>query len=116
MNSINPRQASHDQPNPTIYATDAETTPRNKSERSERGMACGMGRSGGFVTLAIVATAAVVVVGLSFGWSGWLTASAGGISLLFLLPCLAMGVGMMWMMIREGNDQSPKVPDHDPRP
>jgi len=66
--------------------------------------------------LAVIAAAAVVVAGLSFGWSGWLSASLGGISLLFLLPCLAMCGGMIWMMMRGGNDQSSKSPDRDRNP
>jgi hypothetical protein len=112
MNTITPRQASDD---PAARPADAGTSP-TASTRNERGLTCGMGRSGGFMTLAVIAAAVVVVAGLSFGWSGWLTASVGGISLLFLLPCLAMCVGMIWMMMRGGNDQSSKGPDHDGRP
>jgi len=113
MDTIAPRQASHDRP---ARPADAGTSPPTESMRNERGMSCGMGRSGGFMILAVIAAAVVVVAGLSFGWSGWLTASLGGISLLFLLPCLAMCVGMIWMMMRGGNDQSSKGRDHDGRP
>ncbi len=52
------------------------------------------------MTVAVIALAVVVVAGLSLGWSGWLTASLGGISLLFVLPCLVMCGGMIWMMMR----------------
>lgn len=113
MDTITPRLASHD---PPARPTDAGTSPPTASTRNERGMTCGMGRSGGLMILAVIAAAAVVVAGLSFGWSGWLSASLGGISLLFLLPCLAMCGGMIWMMMRGGNDQSSKSPDRDRNP
>ena len=105
MDGINPRQASHD---PTTLAADTETSSTTETARNERRMMCGMGRSGGLMTMAIVAVAVVVIAGLSFGWSGWLTASLGGISLLFLLPCLAMCIGMIWMMMRGSNGQPSK--------
>ena len=102
MVSVNPRPASHAPPTRAEKSTPIETV------HNERGMMmCGMGRSSGFMILALIALAVVIVAGLSFGWSGWLTASVGGISLLFLLPCLAMCVGMIWMMIKGGNNQSP---------
>ena len=84
MDSVNPRPASHDPPTRTA---DAETSPPSESTCNGRGMTCGMGRSGGFMTIAVIAVAVIVVAGLSFGWNGWLTASLGGISVLFLLPC-----------------------------
>jgi hypothetical protein len=112
MDSINPRPASHD---PPTRAADAETSPPSESKHNERGMTCGMGRSGGLMTMAVIAVAVVVVAGFSFGWSGWVTASLGGISLLFLLPCLAMCVGMIWMMMRGSNGQSSKDPNRDRR-
>ena len=113
MDTITPRQASNDRP---TGPADAGTSPPTESAHNERGMTCGMGRSGGLMILAVIAAAAVVVAGLSFGWSGWLSASLGGISLLFLLPCLAMCGGMIWMMMRGGNDQSSTGPNHDGRP
>ena len=102
MDSVNPRPASHD---PPTRAADVETSPPSESAHNERGMTWGMRRSGGFMTMAVIAVAMIVVAGLSFGWSGWLTASLGGVSLLFLLPCLAMCVGMIWMMMRGSNGQ-----------
>src|SRR5712691_5929304 len=113
MDTITPRLASHD---PPARPTDAGTSPPIASTRNERGMTCRMGRSGGLMILAVMAAAVVGVAGLSFGWSGWLSASLGGISLLFLLPCLAMCGGMIWMMMRGGNDQSSTGPNHDGRP
>ena len=107
MDIITRRQASHD---PPARPADAGISP-TKSTRYERGMSCGMGRSSGFMILALIAAAVVVIAGLSLGWSGWLTASLGGISFLFLLPCLAMCVGMVWMMMRGGNDRSSKGPE-----
>jgi hypothetical protein len=95
MDSINPRPASHDPPTRAA----GEISPPTESTQDERGMTCGMGRSGPLMTMAAIAVAVIVVAGVSFGWSGWLTASLGGISLLFLLSCLAMCVGMIWMMI-----------------
>ena len=97
MDSINPRPTSHD---PRTPATDAEVSPPSESTRNERGTMLGMGRSAGFMTAAVIALAVLVIAGLSFGWSGWLTASLGGISILFLLPCLVMCGGMVWMMVR----------------
>ena len=113
METITPRQASQDLP---ARPADAGTAPPTEATRNERGTTCGMGRSGGFMTLAVIAAAMVVVAGFSFGWTGWLTASLGGISLLFLLPCLVMCVGMVWMMMRGGNDQTSKAPDRHGRP
>ena len=110
MDSVNPRPASHD---PPTRAADVETSPPSESAHNERGMTWGMRRSGGFMTMAVIAVAMIVVAGLSFGWSGWLTASLGGISLLFLLPCLSMCVGMIWMMMRGSNGQSSKDPNRD---
>src|SRR5229473_961958 len=110
MDSVNPRPASHD---PPTRAADVETSPPSESAHNERGIRCGMGRSGGFVTMAVIAVAVIVVAGLSFGWSGWLTASLGGVSLLFLLPCLAMCVGMIWMMMRGGTGQSSEDTNRD---
>lgn len=102
MVSVNPRPASHAPPTGGEMSTPIETV------HNERGMmTCGMERSSGFMILAVIALAVVVVAGLSFGWSGWLTASVGGISLLFVLPCLAMCVGMIWMMIRGGTSRPP---------
>jgi len=79
-------------------------------------MTGGKWHSGGFMILAITAAAVVVVAGLAFGWSGRLTASLGGLSLLFLLPCLAMCGGMIWMMMRGSDGQSTQDPNRDRRP
>src|SRR5713226_5726524 len=111
MDTATQRPTLHD---PPTGAVDAENSLPSEP-KSERGMTCGMGRSGGFMTMAAIAAAVVVVAGLSFQSSGWLTASSL-ISLVFLLPCLAMCVGMIWMMMRGGNDQSSDVPDRDQRP
>jgi hypothetical protein len=108
MSSIDPRPAFHDQP---ARALDAETSPPGDFAHKECGMTCRMARSGGFTTMAVIAVAVIVVAGVSSGWNGWLAASFGGISLLFLLPCLAMCVGMIWMMMRASNDQSSKDPE-----
>ena len=92
---------------------------KNLSSEHERRMMCGMGRWGGFMTFGAVAVAAVMIAGLSFGWPGWLTAGLaglGGISLLFLLPCLAMCVAMIWMMMTQGNSQSSKDVNRDRGP
>jgi hypothetical protein len=116
MDSINPRPASHDPSNTPSGVVDADRSIARESTGNEHAMACGMGRSSGIMTMAAVAVAVVVIAGLSFGWSGWLTAGLGGISLLFLLPCLAMCVGMIWMMMRGGNDQSSKESNRDRLP
>ena len=102
MHSINPPPILHD---PPTRAAESETSTPGDSAHKERGMTCGIGRSGRFV-MAVIAVAVIAVAGLSFGWNGWLTASLGGISLLFLLPCLAMCAGMIWMMMRGGSGQS----------
>lgn len=99
MGEINPRPDSINQP---THAAEAEASPPNDSMQNERGIMCGMGRSGAHIMMAVFAFAVIVAAGLSFGWGGWLIASLGGISLLFLLPCLAMCIGMLWMMM-QGN-------------
>ncbi len=116
MDSINPRPISHDPPNTPSGVADADPSTARESIGNERAMTCGMGRSSRIMTMAAIAVAVVVIAGLSFGWSGWLTASLGGISLLFLLPCLAMCVGMIWMMMRGGNGQSSEELNRDRRP
>jgi len=116
MDSINPRPASHDQLNTPSGVADADRSTAREAIGNERAMTCGMGRSSGIMTMAAIAVAVVVIAGLSFGRSGWLTASFGGISLLFLLPCLAMCVGMIWMMMRGGNGQSSEELNRDRRP
>jgi len=111
MDNINPEPASIDRPT----EVHAETSPPNEPSRNDCETTCGMGRSGGFMIMAVIAAVGVVIAGLLFGWSGWLTASLGGISLLALLPCLAMCVGMIWMMMRGGSTQSSKDPNHGQR-
>ena len=107
MEKINPRPGLINRP---TSAADVQTSHPSDSTQNERGITCGIGRSGGFMTTAVIAAVGVVIAGLLFGWSGWLTASLGGISLLALLPCLTMCVGMIWMM-RGGNAQSSKDPN-----
>lgn len=113
MDGINPRPTSRD---PPIRTAGAETSPSGKSTHNERGMTCGMGRSGGFMTMAVIAVALVIVASLSSGWIGRLSASFGVISLLLLLPALAICVGMTWMMMRRSNGQSTKARNRDRRP
>src|SRR5260370_40677952 len=116
MDSIISRPASHDPLNTPSGVADADRSTAREATGKERAMTCGAGRSSGIMTMAAIAVTVVVISGLSFGWSGWLTASLGGISLLFLLPCLAMCVGMIWMMMRGGNSQSSKELNRDRRP
>lgn len=97
MNSIDPRPTSRDPRNP---ATDANDLRASGSSRDERKTRVGMGRSAGVMIIAAIALAGIVAAGFSFGWSGWLTATLGGISILFLLPCLVMCVGIIWMVVR----------------
>lgn len=93
MDGIDPRAASHDPRTPAA-------SRQSEFKRDESGMMFGMGRSAALTAVAVIALAVIVIAGLSFGWSGWLTASVGGISVLVLLPCLVMCGGMVWMMVR----------------
>lgn len=96
MNKFDPSQRPSDFRRPV---DDAEASA-NKFKSDKPATMPGRGRSIGFLIVAIIALAAIVTAGLSFGWKGWLTASLGGISILFLLPCAVMCVGVIWMMIR----------------
>ena len=96
MNKIDPSQRPSDLRSPVV---DVEASA-NKYTSDKPGMMPGRGRSIGFLVVAVIALAAIVTAGLSFGWKGWLTASLGGISILFLLPCAIMCVGVIWMMVR----------------
>lgn len=95
MNKIDSSQRPSDLRRPVV---DVDSS-RNKFASDKPGMMTGRGRSIGFL-VAVIVLAAIVTAGLLFGWKGWLTASLGGISLLFLLPCAVMCVGVIWMMIR----------------
>jgi len=102
MNRIDPRQNPSDLRGPVV---DTETLA-NKYTPDRPGMTHGRGRSVGYVVGIVIALAAIVTAGLLFGWKGWLTASLGGISILFLLPCAVMCVGVIWMMIKGGRSGS----------
>lgn len=64
MVSINPRPTSH---NPPTRAVHSETSRPSETVHNKRRMMCGMERSGGFMTLAVITLAVVVIAGLSFG-------------------------------------------------
>lgn len=116
MDNLNPRPDFNDPPKPPTRVADAETSAPEESTTKDRGMMCGMGRSGTLMMVSGIAAAVILVAGFSFGWIGLLTASLGGVSLLFILPCLAMCVGMLWMMIGGGNNQSSNDSNRDQRP
>ena len=97
MNKIDPWPNSSDPSTPVADvagSSGSKYTPDKREAKSRRG------RSVGYLILAIMALAAVVAAGLSFGWKGWLTASLGGISILLLLPCVIMCGGVIWMLVR----------------
>lgn len=96
MNKIDPSKRPSDLRRPVV---DVEATA-TKYTYDKPGTKSGRGRSVGFLVVVVIVLAAIVTAGLSFGWKGWLTASLGGISILFLLPCAVMCVGVIWMMIR----------------
>ncbi|WP_299109114.1 hypothetical protein [uncultured Bradyrhizobium sp.] len=102
MNKFDPSQKPSDLRSPFV---DAETAA-NKDTPDRPGMTRGRGRSVGYVVGVVIALAAIVTAGLLFGRKGWLTASLGGISILFLLPCAVMCVGVIWMMIKGGRSGS----------
>lgn len=98
MNKIDPS------PRPSELRRPVDDAEASASQHvsDKPGMMHGRGRSIGFLVGTLIAVAAIVTAGLSFGWKGWLTAGLGGISILFLLPCAVMCIGVVWMMVRGG--------------
>lgn len=111
--------STHPRPRPLAPrgpAAGTEISPTSESARAGRGTRPGIGGSAIFLIVVAVAVAAVLIAGLSFGWSGWLTASLGGISILILLPCLVMCGGLLVAGVMAITGRSSKNSSRDRRP